>query len=71
MEQYQQYVNRYGPGLVIYWFGFVRELQDNPDVLLVDDFPGNIKQLPRLPLPGHDPDVERKILILKRSATPC
>lgn len=23
-EQYQQYVTRYGQGMVIYWFGFVR-----------------------------------------------
>jgi hypothetical protein len=33
------YVNRYGPGMVIYWFGFIDELNDHPDVLLMDRFP--------------------------------
>ncbi|KAH7387359.1 hypothetical protein KP509_16G019500 [Ceratopteris richardii] len=37
--QFQRYVNRFGPGMVIYWFGFVEELDIHPDVLLLDDFP--------------------------------
>ena len=32
-------MNRYGPGLVIYWFGFIEELNTHKDVLLIDDFP--------------------------------
>ncbi|GIL43495.1 hypothetical protein Vafri_956, partial [Volvox africanus] len=38
-EQYCTYVNRYGPGMVIYWFGFVEDLNNDPQVLLCDDFP--------------------------------
>ncbi|EFJ44775.1 hypothetical protein VOLCADRAFT_46728, partial [Volvox carteri f. nagariensis] len=38
-EQYCTYVNRYGPGMVIYWFGFVEDLNTDPHVLLCDDFP--------------------------------
>ncbi|KAG2498008.1 hypothetical protein HYH03_004266 [Edaphochlamys debaryana] len=38
-EQYATYVNRYGPGMVIYWFGFVESLNTDPLVLLCDDFP--------------------------------
>lgn len=31
---------RYGPGLVIYWFGYVADLQGTePGVLLASDFP--------------------------------
>ena len=41
--QFQGYLNRFGSGMVIYWFGFVRELADTPDartqVHLVDGFP--------------------------------
>jgi hypothetical protein len=32
------YVNRFGPGMVIYWFGYTDEVNDNPDILLMDHF---------------------------------
>lgn len=38
-DQFQSYVNRFGPGMVIYWFGYIDELNDNPDILLMDHFP--------------------------------
>ncbi|MEW5304855.1 MAG: hypothetical protein WDW36_007436 [Sanguina aurantia] len=38
-DQYRTYVNRYGPGLVIYWFGHLAELPPDPDVLVMDHFP--------------------------------
>lgn len=57
-EQYQRYVNRFGPGLVIYWHGFVAELQagDGEGVLLMDRFPseGELTVLPQLPLDVED-----------------
>ncbi|GAB4816690.1 hypothetical protein N2152v2_003736 [Parachlorella kessleri] len=64
LGQYQKYVNRFGPGLVIYWHGFIRDLsqlQGGEDVLLLDRFPlpQELLTLPRLPLtlgghPGPD-----------------
>ena len=53
-DQFSKYVNRYGPGMVIYWFGFVEELQDAAsDLVLADGFPAatDIMQLPCLMLP--------------------
>jgi hypothetical protein len=40
-EQFQGYVNRFGPGLVVYWLGVIDEFADESagDVMLVDDFP--------------------------------
>jgi hypothetical protein len=34
-------VNRFGPGMVIYWLGVIDELAEESagDVLLLDDFP--------------------------------
>jgi hypothetical protein len=49
--QYDKYINRFGPGLVVYWFGFVAELQEeSPDLLLLDSFPqpADLVTLPRL-----------------------
>jgi|LauGreSBDMM110SN_4_FD.fasta_scaffold57136_1 hypothetical protein len=37
-EQYSAYVNRYGPGLVIYWFGCLDCLGQG-DVMVLDRFP--------------------------------
>lgn len=50
--QFQRYVNRFGPGMVIYWFGFVDELNNHSDVLLLDNFPSKqeIYFLPSLPV---------------------
>eukprot|EP00958_Prasinococcus_capsulatus_P017734 scaffold2022_cov387-Prasinococcus_capsulatus_cf.AAC.6 len=47
-EQFQSYVNRFGPGLVIYWFGYVRDLDDDAHVLLAADFP-SLSQIVQLP----------------------
>ncbi len=39
-EQYTTYVNRYGPGLVIYWFGCVEGLSClDPNVAVLEGFP--------------------------------
>ena len=66
-EQYSTYVNRYGPGLVVYWFGFIDEIAARPTfqtkvgagnaldagVMILSDLPSacNIAVLPGLPLP--------------------
>lgn len=49
--QYDKYINRYGPGAVIYWFGFVEAAGAESDLLLLDRFPRDIVQLPRLAIP--------------------
>jgi len=41
IEQVQGYVNRFGPGMVIYWFGFHPSLS-LPDVFVCDSFPTNL-----------------------------
>jgi len=56
-DQFQSYVNRYGPGMVIYWFGMVDQLNTIPDVLLVDNFPSqeDIFCLPAISLDAQQP----------------
>lgn len=43
-EQYLSYWNRYGPGLVIYWFGFLDNLNQSSEnrFIIMDHFPTNI-----------------------------
>ena len=53
-SQYAKYLNRFGPGAIIYWFGFCSELAGmNPNILVLDKFPDgcDIVQLRRLTLP--------------------
>ena len=40
-DQLLTYYNRFGPGLVIYWFGFIEELDINREqgILICDHFP--------------------------------
>ncbi|XP_023269028.1 uncharacterized protein C15orf41 homolog [Seriola lalandi dorsalis] len=46
-EQFWSYWNRFGPGLVIYWYGFIGELDCQRDrgILLKDCFPADIVTL--------------------------
>lgn len=41
-NQYICYSNRYGPGLVVYWFGYIKELEEDGPIMLTDHFPTNI-----------------------------
>jgi hypothetical protein len=51
--QYDSYVNRFGPGLVIYWHGYLRDITDkrggeSSGVCVVAEWPEEILRLPRL-----------------------
>ena len=54
LPQFQAYVNRYGPGLVIYWMGYVAELDTHPQVQLASAFPSpeDIRRLASMPAPA-------------------
>jgi len=43
-DQFWSYWNRFGPGLVIYWFGYIKQLDNNTEagILLSDRFPTDI-----------------------------
>jgi len=43
-EQYWSYCNRFGPGLVIYWAGYIDELNTNKEqgIMISDTFPTEI-----------------------------
>ncbi|XP_078671879.1 CDAN1-interacting nuclease 1-like isoform X1 [Branchiostoma floridae x Branchiostoma belcheri] len=49
-DQFWSYWNRFGPGLVIYWFGFIDELDVNADkgIVLMDRFPDSFSTLQAL-----------------------
>ncbi|XP_060069679.1 CDAN1-interacting nuclease 1-like [Ylistrum balloti] len=46
-DQFWSYWNRFGPGMVIYWFGFIDELDSNTEkgIILRDSFPESIVRL--------------------------
>lgn len=48
-DQYWPYYNRFGPGLVIYWFGFLDEINSDKDkekgILVMDSFPEFINKI--------------------------
>ncbi|XP_065661893.1 CDAN1-interacting nuclease 1 [Hydra vulgaris] len=49
-NQFWSYTNRFGPGLVIYWFGYIDELNINAErgIILTDHLPKNIITLEKL-----------------------
>lgn len=50
-EQYSKYINRFGPGAVVYWFDFLEDLQPQDDLVLLRDVPEDaVTTLPQLPL---------------------
>lgn len=44
-DQYQSYWNRFGRGLVIYWYGYVDELASGDAVILRDCMPTNVMRM--------------------------
>ena len=44
-KQLWSYWNRYGAGMVIYWFGFIEDLDNNREngIIVCDDFPKDIE----------------------------
>lgn len=58
------YVGRFGPGMVIYWFGIIEDcpspLMQDSGVLIVDKFPTDVQSLPGtyIPAPPLDEQVE-------------
>lgn len=46
-EQFFSYWNRFGPGLVIYWFGFLDTLNQSNEkkFILMDHFPDNVTHM--------------------------
>lgn len=45
-DQFMGYVNRFGPGMVIFWFDFVETLEAPDGVLFVRDFPSEFNVIP-------------------------
>ena len=45
-KQFRGYINRYGPGLVIYWFGYTKIIENfDQNILIINHFPKNITKL--------------------------
>ncbi|XP_063991580.1 CDAN1-interacting nuclease 1 [Diachasmimorpha longicaudata] len=62
-KQYFSYWNRFGPGLVIYWFGFVEELIESIEdkFIILDRFPEDITYMnPLIELDNYQLDTEEE-----------
>lgn len=61
-EQFWSYWNRFGPGLVIYWYGFIGELDCQRDrgILLKDCFPTDIVTLCHATQQDRSPESQNK-----------
>lgn len=66
-DSVRSYVGRFGPGMVVYWFGFIEDcptpmLQDG-GLLVVDRFPSDIQMLPGSCLPWSSVENKNCVLI--------
>jgi len=62
-EQLKGYVNRYGSGLVIYWYGYVDGMQaiSGQNIKIVDEFPSKWVW-PGMPGDGDDPSFDSIVI---------
>lgn len=45
VRQFKQYVNRFGPGMVIYWFGYLEGIPPEDGIAISDSFPSEVTRL--------------------------
>lgn len=67
----RSYVGRFGPGMVIYWFGFIEDcpspLMQDTDVVIVDKFPKFLQSLPGAHIPPPQVDERIEVISLGRA----
>lgn len=57
-------MNRYGPGMVIYWFGHVANLSADRDVFITHEFPAAIE------LPGGPHESAHDAILTQKATLP-
>lgn len=73
-DSVSSYIGRFGPGMVIYWFGFIEDcpcpMLNDDGVFVVDHFPTSIQLLPGSQLPPRSSDATLNVIDLDISLKP-